>query len=303
MGGMLRGVRDAVQAMRVTGSQPALLEDAPADPGGNADTRALAEIRAILIQVREGQYRASRQVETLQRGQEEILEFVRSVLDDEALAVGGGSHQKRRVAAVSLRVTRSPQVVRGLVEAFCDGIGLEIILSAEPGTGGRGPYFCWRPADGRRLEDALAAVLAAAPDDRAADSHGLDELRRLVLALHEYGPGTIRIGPLILNSAQEAMIGRVVSPWDLAVLGATGLPGWAGPTDSKGSSDATWAWELASGGAAARAAKEADQWLRELGNQRIPGDRAVVDLTPWAEGYLGLTRAADIAPPRRRAVK
>src|SRR5215470_156052 len=126
MGGVLRGVRDAVQAMRVTGSQPALVEDAPAEPGGSADTRVLAEVRALLLQVREGQYRAARQVEALQRGQDEILEFVRSVLDDEALAVGGPAH-RRRVAAVSLRVARSPQVVRGLVEAFCDGIGLEVI--------------------------------------------------------------------------------------------------------------------------------------------------------------------------------
>jgi hypothetical protein len=283
--------------MRVTGSQPALTEDAPAEFGGSADARTLAEVRAILLQVRDGQYRAARQAETLQRGQEEILEFVRSVLDDEVLAAGGGAAPRRRVAAVSLQVTRSTQVVRGLVEAFCDGIGLEIILAAEPGTGGRGPYLCWRPADGRRLEDALAAVLAAAPDGRAADSPGLDELRRLVLALHEFGPGTIRIGPLILNRAQEAMTGRVVSPWDLAVLGATGLPGWGGLAEPEGSSNAAWAWGLASGGAAARAAKEAEQWLRELGDQRIPGDGAVVELTAWADGYLGRSwMASSLAP-------
>ena len=88
MGGVLRGVRDAVQAMRVTGSQRVLPEDAPA--GLDGDGRTLAEVRAILLQVREGQYRAARQVETLQRGQEEIVEFVRSVLDEESLAAGGG---------------------------------------------------------------------------------------------------------------------------------------------------------------------------------------------------------------------
>ena len=85
MGGVLRGVRDVVQAMRVTASQPALTEDAPAEFAGSADARVLAEVRAILLQVREGQYRAARQAETLQRGQEEILEFVRSVLDVDAL--------------------------------------------------------------------------------------------------------------------------------------------------------------------------------------------------------------------------
>ena len=302
MGGVLRGVRDAVQAMRVTGSQPALPGDAPAEPGGNAVAGTLAEVRAVLLQVREGQYRAARQVEAMQRGQEEILEYVRSVLDDESLAAGGGAAPRRRVAAVSLRVASGEQVLRGLVEAFCDGIGLEMILWAEPGSGGRGPYLAWRPADGRRLEDALAAVLAAVPDDRAADHPGLDELRRLVLALHQYGPGTIRIGPLILNCAQQAMIGRAVSPWDLAALGATGLPGWAGPAQPRGFPDAASALKLASGGGVARAAREAEHWLRELGNQRIPGDSGVIELKAWAEGYLGLAGTAEVAMPRYRAM-
>jgi hypothetical protein len=296
MGGVLRGVRDAVQAMRVTGSQPVLSaqsEDAPTGLGDVGDGRTLAEVRAILLQVREGQYRAARQVETLQRGQEEILEFVRSVLDEESLAAGGGGAHRRRVAAVSLRVTRGEELVRGLVEAFCDGIGLEVILPAESGVGGRGPYFAWRPTDGRRLEDALAGVLAAVPDDLAADHPGLDELRRLVLALYEHGPGTIRIGPAILNNTWDATIGRVISPWDLDALGATGLPGWAGFAGS--------ALELASGGGAvARAAQEAEQWLRELRNQRIPGDVGLSELSAWAEGYLGLARSAKVTPHRKR---
>src|SRR5258707_4658006 len=144
MGGVLRGVRDAVQAMRVTGSQPVLPvppEDGPARLGGDGDGRTLAEVRAILLQVREGQYRAARQVETLQRGQEEILEFVRSVLDEESLAAGGGGAHRRRIAAVSLRVARGEELVRGLVEAFCDGIGLEVILPAEGGVGRRRADF------------------------------------------------------------------------------------------------------------------------------------------------------------------
>src|ERR1051326_1991753 len=102
MGGVLRGVRDAVQAMRVTGSQPALPDDAPAALGGNAVAGTLAEVRAILLQVRAGQHRAARQVEALQRGQEEVLEYVRSALDDESLAAGGGA-PRRRVVAVSMR--------------------------------------------------------------------------------------------------------------------------------------------------------------------------------------------------------
>ena len=272
MGVNLRGLTDTVRTVRaaaqsaVTGPMPAL--------GDGSTAGALAEVRNVLKEFRDAQSRLAGQVEMMQRGQEELLEFVRSVLDDESLAAGGVAGHQRRVAVVSLRVTEAHEVVRGLVGAFCDGIGLEVILQAEKGSGGRGPYLAWRPPDGRRLEDVMAAVLAAVPDDQAADHPGLDELRRLLLALHEYGPGTIRIGPVILNRTPEALIGCAMSPWELAPLGATGLPG-PGP-----------------GEAGPCAATETEQWLRSVGGERRPGGRGVVELAAWAEGYLGLSAAS-----------
>lgn len=282
MGVVLRGVTDVVRMVRAA-LDPVGIEQAAAgpaaEPGGGAATRALADVREILLEFRDAQSRLAGQAAALQRGQEEILEFVRSVLDDESLAAGGDGGHRRRVAVVSLRVAGADEVVRGLVGAFCDGIGLEVILQAETGSGGRGPYLAWRPADGRRLEDAMAAALAAVPDDQAADHPGLDELRRLLLALHEYGPGTIRIGPVILNRTPEALIGRVMSPWELAPLGAAGLPAPPQPAPAPGES-------------APDAAKEAERWLRGLGGERVPAGRGVIELTAWAEGYLGLNAAS-----------
>jgi hypothetical protein len=279
MGVNLRGITDTVRSVRAaadasrarqltaTGPMPVLRDD---DLPG-----ALAEIREALKEFRGVQSRLAGQAAALQRGQEEILEFVRSVLEDECLAAGGDGGHRRRVAVVSLRVAEAREVVCGLVGAFCDGIGLEVVLQAEAGSGGRGPYLAWRPADGRRLEDAMAAVLAAVPDDHVADHPGLDELRRLLLALHEYGPGTIRVGPVILNRTPEALIGRVMSPWELAPLGATGLP--APPAPSPAPEE---------GGSCP--SRDAERWLRSLGSERGPGGRGVVELTAWVEGYLGL---------------
>ena len=258
MGFVLRVVKDAIRAVAAVAEVAGAQQVAPprrsrAIAGSGEDARALAEIRQVLAEVNDGQSHVARRIEAIQRGQEEILEFVRSVLDDEAMAADGGGYHRRRVASVAVRVASGEQVLRGLIGAFCDAVGLEMILSAEAGTGGRGPYLVWRPADGRALEHAMAALLAAAPDDHAADSPGLDELRRLLVALHESGPGTIRIGPMILSSAPGLLQGRVMSPRELAGLGAL-LPD--GPRD-----------------------------------RRILGD-GVLDLTDWADGYLAPARSA-----------
>ena len=216
---------------------------------GKAGGHALADIRGALREL--GDIQASdrdsltRQVESLQRGQEEMLEFVRSVLDDEALSGGNGTAHRRRVVSVSVRVGAAEDVMRGLVGSFCDGIGMEVILQAEGGVGGRGPYLVWRPSDGRPLENVLAALLAAVPGEyrceHAPDIPGLDELRRLLLALHERGPGTIRIGPLMLSRTPQSLLGRVMSPRELA-----GLSPWDG---------------------------------------QVPGSDSALDLAPWADGY------------------
>jgi hypothetical protein len=276
---MLRGITETARAVRATADASRARQATittgpmPALGGGDDPAEALVEVRAFLTEFTKGQSRLAAAVESLQRGQEELLEFVRSVLDDESLTAGGDGGHRRRVAVVSLRVAAADEVVRGLVGAFCDVIGLEVILQAETGWGGRGPYLAWRPADGRRLEDAMAAALAAVCHEQEADVPGLDELRRLLLALHEYGPGSIRIGPLILTRTPEALIGRVMSPWELAPLGATGLPG------------------TAPGEAGPSAAREAERWLRALAGGG-PGGRGVVELTTWAEGYLGLNEGA-----------
>ena len=215
-------------------------------PGG---ARALAEVRGAVRELAGSHDRAwagvARQVESVQRGQEEVLEFVRSVLDEEALAAGN-SAGRRRVVTVSVRAGEAGDVLRALAGAFCDGIGMEVILAAEPGVGGRGPYLTWRPSDGRPLESVLAALLAAVPapgehGEQAPDMPGLDELRRLLLALHERGPGTVRIGPLILDRAAHSLLGRVMSPKELAGLGP---------------------WD-----------------------ERVPGGDGALDLAPWADGY------------------
>ena len=123
---------------------------------GKVSGHALADVQGALRELEDGQAgdrdSLARQVESLQRGQEEMLEFVRSVLDDEALSGGNGTAHRRRVVSVSVRAGAAEDVMRGLVGSFCDGIGMEVILQAEKGaSAGAGRTWCGGRRTGGRL--------------------------------------------------------------------------------------------------------------------------------------------------------
>jgi len=138
----VRTVRAAAQSA-VTGPMPAL--------GDGSAAGALAEVRNVLKEFGDAQSRLAGQVETMQRGQEELLEFVRSVLDDESLAAGGGADHRRRVAVVSLRVTEVHEVVRGLVGRVRLVSSVMAAASALMGLGRPASAQEWPPGPVMRL--------------------------------------------------------------------------------------------------------------------------------------------------------
>ena len=211
-----------------------------------------------------------RQVDATLSGQDEILDFLSAALDDEARAAGA---DRRRVVTTALQVGVAADVIEGLAGAFCAAAGFTVMLPAKAGPTARGPYLAWRPADGRSLEEFLAAVLAACPDEQAPPVAGLDELRRLALVLHAAGPGTIRVGPMILNRTPSALIGCVIANRDRAAPGPADLPAAAAVPSPPG---------LASPSAAAVLRASAQEYGDRLGGLR---EGQVVDLTSWAAGY------------------
>lgn len=192
-----------------------------------------------------------RQTETILRSQRDIIGFLCSGLDEEALSAA--ADHDRRVVCASLRISGSADdIIRELLLSFCDRMMFRVLLTAPPDCSGCGLYLAWTSPDGRSLEDTLATVLTECPDEEVQDHPGLDELRSLLLALHEEGPGTVQVGPMILNRTPRALLGYVLAAGEAAGTSPARLP------ESPG---------------------ECEEWLRGLGEGRV------TDLTSWAGSY------------------
>ena len=192
----------------------------------------------------------ARQMQALLEGQADVASFLRATLDDESRS-GATDSRGRRVMWLSLPEDGpDDDVFRDLAAAFCDQFGLTQLLSAAPEPERSGGYFVWRSHSGEPLEEVLAGLLTACPDHAVSSRAGLEELRGLMLTLHSGGRGLIRIGPLILVSADRALLGGVVNAEE-----ADRLQTVMGPEETAG-------------------------WVRALGHGRV------VELTPWASAYF-----------------
>jgi hypothetical protein len=196
-----------------------------------------------------------RQIETILSGQSVIEKYLQTSLDYEVVRT---THDdKRRLVTASLRLT-SPgaDLLWPLLLSFCETVMLKPVVGPEwPRLADSRSYLLWHSSGGPQLEEVLYAKLVACASGPASPDPGLEELRGLVLSLHGAGPGTVQLGPMIINRTPGALLGCVTTA---ATVPERGNGDTLSPTDPD-------AWEAA---------------LRGL----APG--RVIDLTSWADGFL-----------------
>jgi hypothetical protein len=151
-----------------------------------------------------------RQIEMVLRGQSDIHSYLRSRLDYEVMRTSR-DHGCRIITARVRLSGPGADLVWPLLASFCETVMLKTLLPESPGFTGSGSYLLWQPSDGQQLEEVLSAKLAACPDSPASPSADLEALRSLLLALHADGPGTIQLGPMIINRTPRALLGCVMT--------------------------------------------------------------------------------------------
>jgi hypothetical protein len=94
-----------------------------------------------------------------------------------------------------------------------------VLLLREQAPGGGCLYLVQAPSsDGQSPEQLLGQLLDACQDDDVVRP-GLAELRDLIAAIHAGGPGTVRLGPLIVNcTADDTVTGVMATAEEVAIL-------------------------------------------------------------------------------------
>lgn len=155
-----------------------------------------------------------RQIEGILRNQSIIESYLHVGLEYEVMRT---THDhKCRIVPASLRLDGSgADLLWPLLLSFCETVMFKAVLpESQPRADSRW-YLLWQSFGGLQLEEVLSAKLAACQDSPASPSQGqvdgLEELRSLAIALHIGGPGTIQVGPMIINRTPRALLGCVVT--------------------------------------------------------------------------------------------
>jgi len=155
-----------------------------------------------------------KQIEAILRNQSVIEGYLRVGLDYEVMRT---AHDHTcRIVTASLRLEGpGADLLWPLLLSFCEKVVFKVVPPESQPLSDSRSYLLWQSFGGIQLEEALNAKLAACQDNPASPRQGqvdgLEELRSLVIALHVGGPGTVQVGPMIINRTPRALLGCVMT--------------------------------------------------------------------------------------------
>ena len=222
-------------------------------------TQASQQTAEALTGLREQLMALAGEVELLDADRQDLRSQLRKWLDHSAQLTTSANLANADPATsimpgfVATGERAAAELLPGLYEAVLGAIGVEPVFREHAEAGDVFYYLAWRHPNGQSPRRRLEDLLAASPDD-GASADGLTEFRSLLLALRAGGPGTVRLGPLVVGqTAAGAFLGAVMTAAEAAEL----------DEGDSGASPARWAARLA----------------------ELDADR-VVNLADWAAGQL-----------------
>lgn len=209
----LKSIEESIQD---TGTRQSQARDALASITQKLDRQLEMNTRAEDHDHRAAQQMADTisQIRTVLHHQSVIESYLRASLDYEVMKTSH-DHQCRIVTASVRLGGPGADLLWPLLLSFCETAMRKAVPPESPPVADSRSYLLWQSSDGRQLEEVLRAKLTAcqnspeSPDPGQRD--GLEELRSLVMALHIGGPGTVQVGPLIINRTPRALLGCVVT--------------------------------------------------------------------------------------------
>lgn len=157
--------------------------------------------------------------------EKDIQDYLRSRLDYEAARASLDDAFRIVIGSISL-TGHGADILWDLFLAWCKRMQFKALYSQLMFPSKCKAYLMWNASNGEPLEQLLSAKLAACmrpvvSTDPDADP---DELPSLLLVLHECGPGTIKLGSMIVNRTRGALLGCVLTGTEAVQLGDAATP-------------------------------------------------------------------------------
>jgi hypothetical protein len=180
------------------------------------NAQQLAQARQQLAELQRAN--ASNDTARLDRDLQDVRQYIRAQLDQEVQTTRTAEGRRVLLGGIYAAKPGAADILPSRFKSFLTELPMQILfLDSTQQMRGRF-YLLWTSVNGQSLEQRLGVLLWACSSDTGSPSAGLTELRALLLALHNAGPGTLQIGPLLVLRTRDDMVGVVLTPTEASLL-------------------------------------------------------------------------------------
>jgi hypothetical protein len=154
-----------------------------------------------------------------------IRQYVRAQLDREVAMTRGNKGHRVLVGGICAEQPAAAGPLPLLYESFLSELPVDMLFHDCEHESSDRFYLLWSSQNGQSPEHRLEMLLRGCARDGGKLDPGLNELRGLLLALHQAGPGTLQVGPLVVIRTRRELMGTVLAATEASLLdGRATLP-------------------------------------------------------------------------------
>jgi predicted nucleic acid-binding Zn-ribbon protein len=154
-----------------------------------------------------------------------IRQYVRAQLDREVAMTRGNKGHRVLVGGICAEQPAAAGALPLLYESFLSELPVDMLFHDCEHESSDRFYLLWSSQNGQSPEHRLEMLLRGCARDGGKPDPGLNELRGLLLALHQAGPGTLQVGPLVVIRTRRELMGTVLAVTEASLLdGRATLP-------------------------------------------------------------------------------
>jgi hypothetical protein len=147
-----------------------------------------------------------------------IRQYVRAQLDREVAMTRGNKGHRVLVGGICAEQPAGAGDLPLLYESFLSELPVDMLFHDSEHQSSDRFYLLWSSQNGQSPEHRLEMLLRGCARDGGKSDPGLNEFRGLLLGLHNAGPGTLQVGPLVVIRTDRELVGTVLAGTEASLL-------------------------------------------------------------------------------------